>query len=71
MTEFDDRTAANMDVALDNVCRQLPNNGGDHSSRKFIAERLVRAAKRGHTTLGALETVARPALRALLHDTAA
>jgi hypothetical protein len=71
MTEFGDRTVANMDVILDDVCRELPNNGGDHESRKFIAERLVRAAKRGHKTLGVLEIVARQALRALLRNAAA
>jgi hypothetical protein len=71
MKQFDDRTAANMDVVLDDICRDLPNNGGDHESRKFIAERLVRAARRGQSTLGALETVARQALRALLRSAAA
>jgi hypothetical protein len=34
--EFDERTLANMDVVLDEICRELPN-GGDHESRKFIA----------------------------------
>lgn len=69
--KFDDRTAANMNVVLDDVCRCLPNNGGDHESRKFIAERLVRAARRGQTTLGALKLVARQALRKLLRSAVA
>ena len=66
MTNFDERTSANMDVVLDNVCRVLPNHGGDHESRKFIALQLVRAARHGKRTLGALEMVARRAMNKLL-----
>lgn len=61
MTELSERTKANMDVVLEQTCRQLPN-GGDHDSRKFIAERLIEAAAAGHTTLGELGIVARRAL---------
>lgn len=46
--------------------RDLPNSGGDHESRKFIARKLRRAARRGDTTLGALESVARHALEDLM-----
>ena len=59
--EFDERTRANMDVVLDEVCGQLPN-GGDHESRKFIAERLIQAARGGKRTLGELTYVGRRAL---------
>ena len=65
MQKLDERTTANLDVVLDNVCRSLPNNGGDHDSRKFIAKRLLRAAQQGKTTLGALKAVARQALQKL------
>jgi hypothetical protein len=65
MNKFDDRTAANLDVGLNSVCRTLPNNGGDHESRKFIAARMLRAAQRGKRTLGALEIVARRAVKSL------
>jgi hypothetical protein len=58
---FDDRTLANMDVVLDEICRELPN-GGDHESRKFIAEQLMQAARDGKTTLGELTYVGRRAL---------
>jgi len=34
MVEFNERTQANMDVVLEEVCAELPN-GGDHESRKF------------------------------------
>lgn len=63
MDGFDDRTLANMDVVLDEICRELPN-GGDHQSRKFIAEHLMQAVRGGKTTLGELTYVGR---RALVH----
>jgi hypothetical protein len=65
MQKFDERTTSNLNVVLDNVCRGLPNSGGDHDSRKFIAKRMLRAAQQGKRTLGALEAVARQALQKL------
>ena len=62
--ELSERTKANMDVVLEETCRQLPH-GGDHDSRRFIAERLIKAAKEGHSTLGELGIVARRALAEL------
>ena len=62
MQKFDERTTANMDVVLDTICRHFPNSGGDHESRKFIARKLMRAARRGETTLGALKAAGRRAL---------
>jgi uncharacterized protein YbaP (TraB family) len=67
MHTFDDWTAANMEVVLENICRSLPNGGGNHDSRKFIAKKLMRAAQRGDKTLGALETAARRAFEELPH----
>ena len=64
MTKIDERTAANMDVVLEEVCRDLPH-GGDHESRKHIAQKLMQAAKKGHVTLEGLRTVARRALSEL------
>ena len=61
MTKFDERTAANLDVVLEEVCKDLPN-GGDHESRKHIAKRLMQSAKKGNVTLDGLRTVARRAL---------
>jgi hypothetical protein len=60
MKHLDDRTAANLDVALEDACRSLPH-GGDHSFRKRIAQKLLSAARRGNTTLGRLTVVAREA----------
>ena len=59
--EFDERTQANMDVALNKICGELPH-GGDHESRKFIAEQLMKAARDGKTNLGDLTYVGRRAL---------
>ena len=64
MNEFDDRTQANMDVVLDEICRQLLH-GGVHASRKFIAEQLMQAARDGKTSLGELTNIGRRALSRL------
>ena len=61
MGEISSRVQANMDVVLEQVCAELPH-GGDHESRKYIAEQLIEAAEAGHGTLGELTTVARRAL---------
>ena len=57
MTKLDERTVADMEIVLENVCRGLPNSGGDHATRKYVAQKLVQAAKKGNTTLGGLEAV--------------
>ena len=66
MDEFDDRTRANMDVVLEEICQQMAH-GGDHESRKFIAERLIEAAREGRTSLTELNSVARRALLELVN----
>jgi hypothetical protein len=67
MTKFDRRTAANLEVALETVCRKL-RSGGDHETRKRVAEAFLRAAGSGHTNLGELESVGRRALREAIAD---
>jgi hypothetical protein len=62
--ELSRRTMANMEVVLEGVCRKLPN-GGDHETRKYIAQRLTEAAERGETTLGGFQAIGRDALREL------
>ena len=57
MTRIEERTAANMDVVLEEVCRNLPH-GGDHESRKHIAKKLMQSVKKGNVTLEGLRTVA-------------
>ncbi len=61
MTRLDERTQANMDVALEEACRGLPH-GGDHTLRKKIAQKLMQSARKGNTTLGGLSVVAQTAL---------
>lgn len=61
MKQLDERTMANLDVVLERACRRL-STSGVHQSRKFVATRLLQAARRGATTLGALEPVAHQAL---------
>lgn len=57
---FDERTIANMEVALDRACRALPN-GGDHAVRRHIAGEILECAKRGDTALGMLTEAGRRA----------
>ena len=61
MAKLDDRMRANLDVALEEACRELPH-GGDHALRKKIAQKLLESARKGNTTLGGLAVVARTAL---------
>jgi len=62
MKKIDDRTNANMEVALEQACRVLPY-GGDHQTRKRIAHRLLHSARHGNTTLTEFLAVARAALK--------
>ncbi|MCK1639278.1 hypothetical protein IVA95_17105 [Bradyrhizobium sp. 157] len=64
MIKLDQRTAAKMGVALEEVCGGLPY-GGDHETRKHIASQLVKAARRGNDTLEGLKSVAERALQEL------
>lgn len=61
MGEFPERVQANMDVILDQVCAELPN-GGDHQSRRYVAEQLIQAAPQGKITLGELTSAGRRAI---------
>jgi hypothetical protein len=62
MKNVDERTAANMEVALEQTCRLLPH-GGDHETRKRIARNLLHSARDGTSTLSAFMKVARSTLR--------
>ena len=50
---FDARTLANMNVALHRVCEHVPL-GEQHDVRERVAQGIIRCAKSGRTTLGAL-----------------
>jgi hypothetical protein len=62
MKKVDERTAANMEVALEQTCRVLPQ-GGDHETRKRIAKKLLHCARDGMSNLSDFMKVARSALR--------
>jgi hypothetical protein len=64
MTKIDERTAANMEIVLEEVCSDFPH-GGDHEKRKHIAQKLMQSAKKGNVTLNGLRTVASRALSEL------
>jgi hypothetical protein len=49
MSELDMRVRAKLEIVLEETCREL-ENGGDHGTRKYIAEQLVAAAEAGHYT---------------------
>jgi hypothetical protein len=51
--QFDRRTMAKMELALDRACARFPH-GGKHSIRKRVAQNIVRCAKTGSTGLVAL-----------------
>lgn len=65
-SEFDERTQANMEVALHRATNDLPADQAEsHEARRFIAEWLIDAARGGHTGLVELTAVARRAAIAL------
>lgn len=67
MTRLDDRTIANMDLALEQACRVFPH-GGDHQLRKHVAEKLKLTARKGNTTFDGLIAVATAALEELFQS---
>jgi hypothetical protein len=48
---------SHMEVVLEETCRTLPH-GGDHESRKLVANRLQDAAEAGQCSLPELRAVA-------------
>jgi hypothetical protein len=64
MSKLDERTAANMDVVLEEACRIFPH-GGDHEQRRRVAQKLMLSARKGNTTLGGLTAVASAAVQEL------
>lgn len=64
-SECDDRTAANMEVALERVCQRLPPERQDHEARGLIAERIIDAARKGQLTLAELTAAGVQALNQL------
>ena len=51
---FDPRTLANMEVALERACEILPAGAEQHDIRRQIASKILECAVAGETTLGGL-----------------
>jgi len=49
--DFDERTIANMEVALDRACERFPKQLATHEARKRIAARILERATGGERTL--------------------
>src|SRR4051794_7730533 len=56
--DFDERTIANMEVALDRACERFPKQLASHEARKRIAARILETARRGDRTLKGLTETA-------------
>ena len=51
---FNDRTMANMEVALERACLLLPTGSEKHRARRIIANKIIECANRGDTSLSRL-----------------
>jgi len=56
--DFDERTIANMEVALDRACERFPEQLASHEARKRIAAQILECARRGDRTLKGLTDAA-------------
>jgi hypothetical protein len=56
--DFDERTIANMEVALDRACERFPKQLATHEARKHIAARILERATGGDRTLKGLTEAA-------------
>ena len=56
--DFDERTIANMEVALDRACERFPQQLAAHEARKRVAARILESARQGERTLKGLTEAA-------------
>jgi hypothetical protein len=49
--QFNERTIANMEVALARACERFPKEFAQHVARKRVAAKILERAKRGERTL--------------------
>jgi hypothetical protein len=49
--DFDERTVANMEVALERACQRFPKHLANHAARKRVAGKILERAKLGERTL--------------------
>jgi hypothetical protein len=52
-SDFDPRTLANMQIALDRACANVPG-AQKHQARRYIAHRIIKCARKGNRSLTAL-----------------
>ena len=64
--EFNKKTLAIMELALERACRFLPLGLPEHETRKFVAEAIVECARNGNQTLAGLTEVGRRAVHELM-----
>jgi hypothetical protein len=58
---FDARTLANMEVALERACANIPTGSEKHRTRRHIASRILERAESGDRTLAGLSQAGRAA----------
>jgi hypothetical protein len=66
LDSFSERTRANLEIALELACERLGEDGTSHESRKFVATRMIMAARNGVTGLAKLTNIAQSASRHLM-----
>jgi hypothetical protein len=64
MNDLDRRIVAKMEFVLDEIFEGVPH-GGDHESRKYVAEMLLKRVKKENVTLDELRTAGRDASQQL------
>jgi len=64
--QFNERTIARMDTALERACMTLPEAFLSHSARTFVAARIVECAKSNTQTLDGLTEAGKRAVVELL-----
>lgn len=57
MLQFDQSTLANMTAALEYVCRKLPPDKDNPAIRKYIADEILAACRKGQRSHGELTDV--------------
>jgi hypothetical protein len=65
--QFDRRTMAAMELALEGACGRWPY-GGKHNVRKRVAQSIIRCAQTGNTSLDALTKAGECAAAQLPHS---
>jgi hypothetical protein len=62
-SSFNERTQADMEVALERACDLLPKELNTHDVRRHIASEIMSAAQRGQCSLSRLTYVGEKALK--------